>query len=78
MRLSPQTGRRIRKRVEEIAALERAVIDAAMKRRKAYLEYVHQVNSAAFTALASQQWHEATAAEDAAVDALNAAWGKSS
>lgn len=37
MRLTPQTGRRIRKRLEELAALERAVIDAAVSEYEIHL-----------------------------------------
>ena len=77
MRLSPQTGRRIRKRVEEIAALERAVIQAAVERRKkAELLLGADMLSAEYER-AYDEWNAAQNAEDAAVDALLLARGQS-
>ena len=82
VKLTPRDGRRIRKRLEELAALERAVIDAAVERRLAeqVLDDLCRDASAsdAVRMVQSRRVSGARIAEDAAVDALLAVQGKPS
>jgi hypothetical protein len=81
VKLTPRDGRRIRKRLEELAALERAVIDAAVERRLAeqVLDDLCRDASAsdAVRMVQSRRVSGARIAEDAAVDALLLARGRS-